>query len=506
MAIKYYGDRITDNIIKLPNGGIVCKNVPIGRTGRMQYMGRELGLTDQRYAELVTVTRDEAEVFDEATLASFEGLPVTDDHPPEDVIATNYATYARGHTQNVRRGTGKHSDKIVADLFINDAVLADKVLNRIKREVSSGYSCRYAPTTNPTLFNQRQMRGNHVAVVAKGRAGHSVSIQDSKPELIKQRERRQPPMNPTLEKIKSVMSLAVRSAKDAQTVDEEQRVIDDAVIALDSLAVPADKPVYTAAAEAGAKAAEVAAAAYNSQDAANAQLLEGINALTKTVDALTKAMDVSEKEKEKERAIGREEEKRQEESKAKDENGVSIIENAASTKGVSLDNLVAKLTGDAQVFDAGDKSKDEDQAKQEKEKTAKAETMDAFVSNPLAQDAAAALSMGYGVQMVQESTQPASDSKQVIANLINMIKPGVASIRDADDRRKVIDAIVTATASYTQDSSNERSPYSGVLNVATNAAKAQDTAVNAGAFNIDEYQNAYDQFNPHVMAKKGVAK
>ena len=78
--LAYYGYTISPNQIETGEGFLICRNVPIARTGDMQYLESELGLAGTR---VVTVHRDPAEVFSEAALASFEGKPVTDNHPPQ---------------------------------------------------------------------------------------------------------------------------------------------------------------------------------------------------------------------------------------------------------------------------------------------------------------------------------------------------------------------------------------------------------------------------------------
>lgn len=160
-----------------PEGFLICHDVPINRTGKQQYLRREIGLEGDG---LVTVIRDEDEVFSAAAMASFEGKPVTQDHPPCAVEPHNYGMYTKGHAQNVHRGTGEDSDMSMADLFINDPDLIRAIKGGM-REVSCGYECEYVPG-NDGRIHQRQIRGNHVAVVAAGRAGHRVSIKDSKPE------------------------------------------------------------------------------------------------------------------------------------------------------------------------------------------------------------------------------------------------------------------------------------------------------------------------------------
>lgn len=172
--IYYYGNEISPNQIETVEGFLICKNVPIARTGPQEYMARDLAL-DGDPERMVKVNRYETDVFEPAALASFEGKPVTDGHPPEEVDPSNFSSYAKGHIQRVRR----EGNYIVADLYINDPALINEIRNGIKREVSCGYGCEYVPDGDS--YKQTKIRGNHVAVVPRGRAGHSVSIKDECP-------------------------------------------------------------------------------------------------------------------------------------------------------------------------------------------------------------------------------------------------------------------------------------------------------------------------------------
>ena len=66
---------------------------------------------------------------------------------------------------------------LVGDLIIYDKELIDKI-KQGKREISCGYDCLWCQQDKDT-FDQREIRGNHIAVVDKGRAGHKVAIRDS---------------------------------------------------------------------------------------------------------------------------------------------------------------------------------------------------------------------------------------------------------------------------------------------------------------------------------------
>lgn len=172
----FYGAKLSEHLTETPEGFLICQSVPICRTGTQKYLPREIG---EKGDGLVDVLRSEEEVFKPAAMASFEGKPVTDDHPPREVTADNYGNYMKGVVQNVRRGKGEEADNVVCDLVIYDASLINKIKHG-KREVSCGYDCRYIDNGDGT-YRQADIIGNHVAVVDSGRAGKSVSIRDSAP-------------------------------------------------------------------------------------------------------------------------------------------------------------------------------------------------------------------------------------------------------------------------------------------------------------------------------------
>lgn len=180
--ISYYGSKISDNLTKTPEGFLICHNVPIARTGQQLYLGSETPFKELPSNDTVKIVRHPEEVFSKATMASFEGKPVTDDHSLEDVTPQNSRTYLKGICRDVRRGIGEYNDCIVADLMIYDPVLIDEITSKEKREVSCGYDCFWELGNDDTIL-QKQIRGNHIAIVKNGRAGHRVAVRDSKPEL-----------------------------------------------------------------------------------------------------------------------------------------------------------------------------------------------------------------------------------------------------------------------------------------------------------------------------------
>ena len=179
--MHYYGTCLSENISRRePEGYLLCLNVPVARTGTQEYLPEELGLSPGPPG-LISVLRPEAEVFSPETIASFEGMPVTNDHPPDGVDIGNIRALQKGHAHNVRRGSGEESDLLLADLIITDPVLIDLIMDG-KREISCGYT--YELCEENGTYIQRKIRGNHVAVVDAGRAGPRVSIKDEHPVQI----------------------------------------------------------------------------------------------------------------------------------------------------------------------------------------------------------------------------------------------------------------------------------------------------------------------------------
>ena len=89
-------------------------------------------------SDMVSVFRPPSEVLSTRTMASLEGVPITDDHPPQFLSPMNYATWQAGHVQNIRQGprTPEGESTVVGDIIIRDAGLSDKVERNLKREIS----------------------------------------------------------------------------------------------------------------------------------------------------------------------------------------------------------------------------------------------------------------------------------------------------------------------------------------------------------------------------------
>lgn len=225
MALTYYGSRISPHMTETPEGYLICHDVPINRTGTQEYTAGEMQL-DGDPERIITVNRYPEDVFDAAALASFEGKDVTAGHPPENLTPENHAAYSKGHVENVRRA----GDQTIADLHIKDATLISDIKNGIIREVSCGYVCNWEP--DGAGYKQTNIRGNHVAIVPHGRAGHDVAIKDQAAERAEKGSKAMSNF------WRGFLTAFGEAAKDA-TPEQMEQVTNAAVKALD--AAPAEK-------------------------------------------------------------------------------------------------------------------------------------------------------------------------------------------------------------------------------------------------------------------------
>lgn len=182
LDLAYCGEPLSDTIAETPDGYWICRNATIGRSGFQKYKVKEIFdpenlLADYDDDEEVELWRDRSEVFSPATIASFEGKSLTLGHPPDLLNPDTDTDFAIGHVQNVREGTEPLDSgnwPLLADLVVKDRAAIDAIRSG-ERELSSGYTYKLAREGN--RFDQRQILGNHVALVEKGRAGPEAKIE-----------------------------------------------------------------------------------------------------------------------------------------------------------------------------------------------------------------------------------------------------------------------------------------------------------------------------------------
>jgi len=158
--------------------GYLAVQPRIARSGIQTYHGYELGRPE---LSTVRVYRPEEEVFHKDAMRSFAHRPVTVDHPPVMVDASNWKKYAVGHTGDeiIREG-----DAIRVPMLLLDAQAIADVKNG-KKQLSAGYytEIKWEKGTTPTGAaydaKQTRIRANHVAVVALARGGSMLRLGDS---------------------------------------------------------------------------------------------------------------------------------------------------------------------------------------------------------------------------------------------------------------------------------------------------------------------------------------
>lgn len=173
----YTHTKLSEHIAETPEGFLVCHGVPIARIGVMEYGPEQVPVEPAEGESVIRIERSAEEVFDELAMASFEGKPLTIDHPREDVTPANWKELAVGHVQDVRRGAGEASDLLLADVVVTDEEAIALVRGGL-REVSCGYDAAYEQVA-PGRGCQTKIRGNHIALVHRGRCGPRCRINDN---------------------------------------------------------------------------------------------------------------------------------------------------------------------------------------------------------------------------------------------------------------------------------------------------------------------------------------
>lgn len=175
---KYFGIKLSPNRIKNDKGQLIVTGCEFARTGKQKYHSSELGVEGDKF---IYLDRPVEEVSDSKTVASFEGAPVTLDHPVDDVkVGVNYNELAKGFATNVKYIADSNKEgHLQADFVITDADLIKKIENHEIEELSAGYNC----DVDEKDWVQRHIRGNHIAVVEQARAGHQARLRDKKYNL-----------------------------------------------------------------------------------------------------------------------------------------------------------------------------------------------------------------------------------------------------------------------------------------------------------------------------------
>jgi uncharacterized protein len=161
---------------KTPEGFLVVRDVPLARTGFQLYSQDEVKLQGDARGHVV-VDREPDEVFHPVMIASLNGMPLTVDHPLDDVTPANWKEHAVGTVMKVHRGEGVLDNLLIGDIVVYDQAAIDAITAGKLREVSVGYTADYEQTGDGR-GRQKNIRANHLALVDQGRCGPVCRIHD----------------------------------------------------------------------------------------------------------------------------------------------------------------------------------------------------------------------------------------------------------------------------------------------------------------------------------------
>lgn len=157
------------------NGYITVRDNPITRAGVFQYKGSQLPDADPE--RVYNVYRPLEELENPETLKSFQGLPLIDEH---EMLGDRYARAPeeRGVHGSILETVRVSGMDILANIRIWSRTLKT-LLDSGKKGLSLGYNCFFEKSSGVFEgitydYIQRNIRGNHLALVNQGRSNTAV--------------------------------------------------------------------------------------------------------------------------------------------------------------------------------------------------------------------------------------------------------------------------------------------------------------------------------------------
>ena len=166
-------EKLSQHRYKDNHGYLICTDCIMARTGKQTYTIDEC-FSDGDLSE-IDVDRTEDEVFSGKTLASFENVPITIEHPNQNVDPDNYNSLSVGYMRDIHKGEYQGKPVMMGTAVITDSNAIEMVESGDLVNLSCGYDCDICDTDNP---RQTNIRGNHIALCQIPRAGIT-KIQDS---------------------------------------------------------------------------------------------------------------------------------------------------------------------------------------------------------------------------------------------------------------------------------------------------------------------------------------
>lgn len=160
------------------NGYWLIEDNPVSKEGVFPYLGKQIS-PELEPEKIYMVYRPASELENPDTVESFNAVPFIDEH---EMLGEGFTKYddrpAGGVLYNVKADNGI----LLGDFKIYSESLKDEIANG-KKELSLGYLCDYELSRgiwNGQRYDaiQKNIRGNHVALVNKGRMGADVRVYD----------------------------------------------------------------------------------------------------------------------------------------------------------------------------------------------------------------------------------------------------------------------------------------------------------------------------------------
>ena len=167
MYIRYDTGKFSK--VKKHDKGFITMMGSISRVGIQNYY---------QDGKLIRELRLPEEVFKQESLDSFNNIPLTNNHPRVIINSRNAKKYTAGHTHNDSKRNGDYLDN---GITVIDQQAIDDVLGG-KSELSAGYECELVfksgvhPVYGEYDAEQRNIRGNHLAIVDRARAGRNAKL------------------------------------------------------------------------------------------------------------------------------------------------------------------------------------------------------------------------------------------------------------------------------------------------------------------------------------------
>lgn len=167
---------------KTKDGFLIVPGMIAASDNVQPYLAKELGLDSKmgmKPGKVIRVYRPKSEV--DKAVETFDGLPITLEHPKTMVNNKTWRVVARGET----RKTVAVDAGLQSELVIRDEQTVDEVERGIRTELSAGYDFHIEMKSGVSPKGEAydaiasDFTGNHIAVTKQARGGHACRVADA---------------------------------------------------------------------------------------------------------------------------------------------------------------------------------------------------------------------------------------------------------------------------------------------------------------------------------------